>query len=235
MSRRRRAALAVVLLIAGVALILIGTSPPSPAEREAAAETLAATIETTVTVRDSRLLAGRAIADFGVGGDVRLVLVRIVDELRLDVRVESAREVLLAEPIRACLVGPDAAPDDAGLEDRCWGEGQQGERLLLDLGRDDAGRYVLPAGDAATLSVTIGRGEERCDYPPGTWRLELVIDPIVAGEPAGRRYAPDATFEIPYDPAEPLRLVEQRRYCGLASKVFLEQDEPPIADGERGS
>jgi len=235
MPRRRQAALAGALLAAGLALIWLGIRPPSAAEREASADALAASIGASVTIHDSRLLAARAIADFGVGADVRLVLVRIVDELRLDVRIEAAREVLLAEPIRACLVGPDAAPDDAGLEDRCWGEGAQGERLLLELARDDVGRYVLSQGEAATLSFTIGRGEERCDYPPGMWRLELVVDPIVGGEPAGRRYAPDATFEIPYDPAEPLRLVEQRRYCGLASKVFREQGEPPIGDGERGS
>lgn len=231
MSRRRRAVLAVALLAAGLLLIWLGTRSPSAAEREATADALAASIGASVMLHDSRLLAARAIADFGVGADVRLVLVRIVDELRLDVRIESAREVLLTEPIRACLVGPDAAPDDAGLEDRCWGDGGEGERLLLELPRDDGGRYVMLAGEAATLSFALGRGEERCDYPPGVWRLELVVDPIVAGEPAGWRYAPDATFEIPYDPAAPLSLVEERRYCGLASKVYLEQGEPSIGDG----
>lgn len=228
MSRRRRAALASVLLVAGVALVWIGLRSPTVEERAATADAMAAAIETTVTVNASRLLAARAIADFGVGGDVRLVLVRIVDELTLEIRIESSLDLELAAPIRACLVGPDPAPDDAGLEDRCWGEGREGERLSLDLAHDDAGRHLLLAGEPSTHTIDVGRGALRCDYAPGVWRLELVVDPIVAGEPAGPRYAPDATFEIPYDAAEPLRLVEERRYCGLASKVFREQGEPTI-------
>jgi hypothetical protein len=228
MSRRRRAALASVLLAGGVALIWIGLRSPSAEERAATADSMAAAIEATVSVHDSRLLAARAIADFGVGGDVRLVLVRIVDELTIEIRIESSLDLQLAAPIRACLVGPDPAPDDAGLEDRCWGEGQQGDRLDLELARDDAGRHLLLAGVRSTHTIEVGRGDLRCDYAPGPWRLELIVDPIVAGEPAGPRYAPDATFDIPYDAAEPLRLVEERRYCGLASKIIREQGEPAI-------
>lgn len=228
MSRRRRAALGLGLFLVGGLLIWYGASQPSPAERAAAADFIVAGVTTSVEVHDSSLLAARAIADFGIGGEVRLVRVRIVDELRVRIRIAPSRELLLAGPPRACLVGPDPAPDDAGLEDRCWGEGELGELLTVGLPRDAAGRIRLPAGPPLELTVTVARGDARCDYPPGAWRLELRLDPVVDGLAAGPRYAPDATFEIPFDRDAVLDLVEERRYCGLASKVYTEQGEPQV-------
>jgi len=229
MSRRRRAALAVGLLIAGLPLILIGTRVPSPEERQAAADALVAGIDATVTVDGGTLLATRAVADFGLDQPVRLVLVRIADELQVAVGLVSTSDVVLGGPIVACLVGPDAAPDDGGLESPCWGEPEIGPLIEAQLPRGDDGRLRIAAGSPVIVETAVRRGELRCDYPPGRWHLELRVDPIVVGGPAGPRYAPGATFEVPFDPAEPLALVMERRYCGLANRVIREQGEPAIA------
>lgn len=230
MSRGQRAMLAFALLIAGTLLILIGLREPSEAERAATADALVAGVTAGVGVRGSSLLATRAVADFGIGSPVRLVLVRILDALTVEVVIESQSEILLARPLHACLVGPDAAPDDAGLEDRCWGEAELGELIGARLPRDGFGALLIPAGAPVAVVATIGRGDERCDYPPGRWRLELLLDPVVAGTGAGPRYAPEVSFEIPFDRDAALDLVEKRRYCGLATKVYLEQGEPQVLE-----
>jgi len=171
---------------------------------------------------------GTTIADFGVGQEVGLVLVRIVDELSVEIRLESPTAVSFEPPVVACLVGPDAAPDDAGLEDSCWAVAEVGPLLEAQLSHDAGGRLQLPANAQVTVHATLRRGGAGCDYPPGSWHLELLVDPILAGEPAGPRYAPHASFEIGYDPGEVLQVVDERRYCGLASKVYREQGEPAI-------
>jgi hypothetical protein len=201
----------------------------SPEARAAAADDLVGAIESGVTVNASSLLATRAVADFGIGQDVRLVLVRIIDELEVEIRLEPAADMSLEPPIVACLVGPDAAPDDAGLEDRCWGDADLGALIEAQLTRDEQGRPRVESGIPVTIHATLHRGDVRCDYPPGTWRLELLVNPIIDGTPAGPRYAPDAALEVPFAPDEPLALVQERRYCGLASKIYREQGEPLIA------
>lgn len=231
MSRRGRLGLAVALLAAVALLIVISTRPTSPEARQAAADALVAGIGAGVTVDSSSLLATRAIADFGVGAEVRLVLIRIVDEVRVEVRLESPRDVSFEGPLQACLVGPDAAPDDAGLEDRCWGEEALGPLIEAQLSTDEHGRLRLEPGTPVTVRATVHRGDVRCDYPPGLWHLEVLVNPVVDGSPAGARYVPHPTFEVPFLPGQELTLVQERRYCGLASKVFREQGEPVIAGG----
>lgn len=230
MSPRRLAVLAATLLVAGLLVAWLAARPRSAEELEAAADALASGIEATVTVEDSSLLAARAIADFGVGADVHLVLVRIVDELRVEILLVSPADIAFAGPIGACLVGPDAAPDDAGLEDRCWGDTELGPQIEAQLPTDAEGRPRLVANEPITLQTTLRRGELRCDYPPGMWHLELRVEPVVDGSATGRRYAPMPTFEVPFVREERLRLVKERRYCGLASRVYLEQGEPTVAD-----
>jgi hypothetical protein len=228
-SRGARAILAGLAVVALVSGAWIATRPQSAEERARAADALVAGILASVKVDDDRLLAARAIADFGVGGEVRLVRVRIVDELRLDVRVDVTNELVSASPIVACLVGPDPAPDDAGLSDRCWGDADLGALFLqADKSAGNAGGRTPLAAGSRVITAVVHRGEAGCDYPPGTWRLELLVDPIVDGVAAGPRYAPAAAFEVPFDADEPLRLVEERRYCGLASKIYREQGEPPL-------
>jgi hypothetical protein len=228
LSRRRSAALVLVLIAGAIALLWVWTRPSSPEDRNAAAEALAAGIGSRVTVVDDGLLAARAIADFGVGAEVRLVLVRIIDELDVDIWLEPAHDIALEPPIVACLVGPDATPDDAGLEDRCWGDADLGALIEAQLSSDAQGRLRLVSGSPVTVHATLRRGAVRCDYPPGAWRLELLVNPVVEGSPAGPRYAPDASFTVPFVPDEALSLVGERRYCGLASKIFREQGEPSI-------
>ncbi|NJD27120.1 MAG: hypothetical protein FIA92_02345 [Chloroflexi bacterium] len=229
MSGRRLAALAVTVLVAGPLLLAYAALPRSPEDRAAEADALVAGIRASVATSDSSLLATRAVADFGVEEGVRLVLVRIVDQLTVEVRVESPIDVWFEPPVVACLVGPDAAPDAAGLEDRCWGEGSLGQVIAAGLVRDEDGHLGLVAGTPVTVSATFQRGDVRCDYPPGAWYLELRVDPIVDGQPAGPRYAQAPTFEVPFVPDQPLQLVMERRYCGLASKVYREQGEPVVA------
>jgi hypothetical protein len=220
------AGLAGAALVSGAWLLM---RPQGAVERARAADALAAGIRTSVTVDGERLLAARAIADFGIGADVRLVRVRIVDELRVKVRVEVAKDIDVAPPLVACLVGPDPAPDDAGLSDRCWGDADLSALVAGALASDADGRARFAASHPLTITAVVGRGHSGCDYPPGSWRLELLVDPIVGGVADGPRYAPDAEFEVPFDPDEPLPLVEERRYCGLASKVYREQGEPLVA------
>jgi len=211
-----------------VAAVLIASRPRSAVQRAAVADDLAAGISVGVEVQGTDLLAARAIADFGVGAEVRLVLVRIVDEMAVELRIDAATDVTLAAPIVACLFGPDPAPDDAGLSDRCWGD--EGLALALDaaLPADEAGRRHIFAGVPVTVRALVRRGEVGCDYPPGLWRLQLRLDPVVDGVAAGGLSARSVAFETPFQPDEQLRLVEERRYCGLASKVYREQGEPIV-------
>jgi hypothetical protein len=227
--RRAIAALAVVAGgLVGLAAALAACSP-SEADRARTADALAAGLRAEVSVTGSRLLATRAVADFGIDQPVRLVLVRIADELVLDVRIEASTEMLLQGPIVACLVGPDAAPDDAGLESPCWGEPDLGPLIEAQLPRDAEGRLRLAPGAPVVVRASLRRDDARCDYPPGPWHLELRVEPLVAGQASGPRSAPEAPFDVSFDRAEPLRVVMDRRYCGLATKVVQEQGEPVIA------
>jgi hypothetical protein len=227
----RRGALAwiaIVVVVAGVAGWL-ALQPRSPQQRLQAATDLVSGIRVTTTVAGSSLAATRATADFGVGVGVRLVNVRIVDELRLDLRIETAKDVTLASPPRLCLVGPYSAPDDAGLSDRCWGDPDLSAVLTARLATDTAARPVLRAGTPIDLAVTVHRGEIRCDYPPGTWRVELSVNPLVDGTASADLDAPVITFDLPFAGTQPLRLIATTRYCGLAESIVRDQGEPVIA------
>ena len=63
----------------------------------------------------SSLGATQAIADFGLEEGIRMVPVRIVEDLALEVRLETPRDITLAGPRRICLTGPFWNPLDAGL------------------------------------------------------------------------------------------------------------------------
>lgn len=225
--RGRRLA-ARVLIAALVAAC--GTLPPwaGPEEREAEARRLAVAITPAVTVRATSYVAGRALADFGIGQPVRLVGVRMLDEVTLEVSLRSAVDVALAGPPRLCLVGPFAAPDDAGLEDRCWGEPDLGTLVAPLLRPDAAGRPGLRANEPVVLAATIRRGDARCDYPPGTWTLETAVEPLVGDAAVARVYLPDLAVEMPWQRDEAIPAVEKERYCGLATVIVRDQGEPRI-------
>jgi hypothetical protein len=220
----------------GLAIVVALAAWVEPASADGAAATppadeadLRARLSVTVAVTDQSLAATGAIADSLEEG-VRGVIVRIVDGMELEVRLESRDVVLLPGPPFLCLVGPYAAPDDAGLSDRCWGEPGLTSVAADQLPLDSNGALRLQAGVPLTIAVELSRGHERCDYPPGTWRLEVTFSP--RGTPAGpdRLALEDVPFEISPTNTEALALVPpgDSRYCGLATLVVREQGEPQV-------
>jgi hypothetical protein len=182
-------------------------------------------------ISDTKLAAAGAITDDLEAG-VRRVLVRVVDEMDLEIRFEATRPMTLFQPLSLCLVGPYAAPDDAGLSDRCWGEPDVGAVVASAMG-SDAGRPIrLEPGDTVVVETTIARGHERCDYPPGDCRLEIAFDPPgPAGQPDDVVFE-DVPLEVPWATIEPLPLLDPRdsRYCGLAGAVLRDQGEPDVIE-----
>src|SRR3989442_5848829 len=83
------AALLVVLVVGLVALSRAGASARSPEQRRQAASDLLAGIHVKPSVGSLSLAATSAIADFGGKGGVHLVGVRIVDQLHLQLRIET--------------------------------------------------------------------------------------------------------------------------------------------------
>lgn len=186
-----------------------------------------------LSASDVGLLATGAFADFGInGGGARQVRVRIVDNLGISLRITADRPITLAEPPVVCLVGPYSAPDDAGLESPCWGAPDLSLLLTGQLARDSAGHYLLDPNTPVGLNIELSRGIERCDYPPGKWEVELKLNPIVDGSPAGARYVPDTPFDVPISETGPLTLLPttETRYCGLATAVFQQQGEPEVVE-----
>ena len=104
--------------------------------------------------------------------------------------------------------------------------------MLAELGRDTAGHYLLTPGQPIDLDVQLGRGTQRCDYPPGKWQVELKLNPIVEGGPVGARYLPDTEFDVPIPSTGPLQLLPttETRYCGLATAVVQQQGEPEVIE-----
>jgi hypothetical protein len=231
---RRARSVAIVVALAIVAAVVLwawaGTRPRSPEQREAAARELISGIHVSATVASSSLAAADAIADFGLQEGIRLVRVRIVERLDLELRIESVRTVSFAEPPLFCLVGPFSAPDDAGLSDRCWGDPDLTVVVARGLSHDTTGRPMFVADAPVTVSATLQRGDVRCDYPAGTWVLEIKADPLVDGTAMGGRYLPEISFEVPFATPAPLTLLVETRYCGLASVVYREQGEPPVVN-----
>jgi hypothetical protein len=223
-------ALLALLTLVTVA-VWLASRPRSAAERLEAARAIAAGLSVTAVVEDSGLVGGRAIADFGLGHEVALVRVRIVDRLRLTVRFGSAAEVSFAEPPRLCLVGPYSAPDDAGLSDPCWGEPDLGDALAARLPTDPAGRPMLAAGLPVEVAVDLRRGDVRCDYAPGAWWLDVAVDPIVDGSPAEPIDLAPVALEVPFSPDDTVVEAPGARYCGLAETIVRQQGEPSFVPG----
>ena len=179
------------------------------------------------------LVATDAVADLGVnGGGVRLVRVRIVDRMDVALMVTTDREIVLSEEPKLCLIGPYSAPDDAGLSDPCWGEPDLTTLVLAMLDRTGQGHYVLRTGAPNVINAAIGRGAERCDYPPGTWEVEFKLNALLDGAALGARYVPDTPFDVPVSQPGPLPWLAptETRYCGLATAVYQQQGEPEVIE-----
>jgi hypothetical protein len=223
---------ALVVVVLAVALWATRPSPPrSAAERQAAATELLTGIRISTTVSGSDLAASKALVDFLAENDVRLVLVRVVDELNLEVHIETNQAVAFKDAPSFCLIGPFAAPDDAGYSSPCWGTPETEARFAAQLPVDDAGHPTFPAGEPIVLSATVQRGGPRCDYPPGSWLLRVEADPLIDGLATGARQLAEVGFDVPWSRSDrlPSLPVSTVAYCGLANTVYREQGEPAIA------
>jgi hypothetical protein len=223
-----RGAIALPLIGILVAGACASTASPTPLDREAAAQALLAGIRIEPNVSAVQMDATGAIADFGLSGGVHLVRVRIVDQLSLSLRVTADRTVAFTEAPRLCLVGPDSSPDDAGLSDPCWGDPDLGELFSTQLKADADGHLTLEAGRPISVGTTLKRGNERCDYAPGAWHLEMKVDPVVEGEGAGARYLSNVPFDVPIAASAPLPFLLDTRFCALATRISQDQGEPPV-------
>lgn len=217
------------------ATVLLGacaapSAPTASPEASVTAEQLMAGIRVSPTVGLASFVATGAFADLGIDQGIRLVKVRVVDGMNLQLRIEAAHTVAFAAPPTLCLVGPYSAPDDAGLQDRCWGEPDVTSMLQQQLAKNDAGQPLLDAGQPIDLMVKLSRGQVRCDYPAGKWVLELKGQPMVRGVAAEPQWAPEAELDVPLPAPDPLPYLktDQTRYCGLATAVYLDQGEPEI-------
>jgi hypothetical protein len=228
------------VVLAGLLVLLIaalawgaGWLGRSPEQRLQTAREQLTGIHLSATVTSVTLEAANAIADDFEQG-VRQVRVRIVDRLELDLEIRTDRDVAFGAPPQLCLVGPDPAPDDAGLESPCWGNPDLSGFLAAHLTTDAVGHPMLPAGSIHIESTLIrGRGVDevaRCDYAPGAWLLRISAAPVVDGIHLGPMYGPDTNVEVPIPSHGPLRLLrpDESRYCGLASRIRSEQGEPPV-------
>jgi hypothetical protein len=102
--RHRTAAVLGLLVLGGCGASNDRT--PRPSVREPTARELVAGVTVSATVADVSLVAASGSADFGIEEGVRRVNVRVVDELALELRIESAQDVVLADPPFVCLIGP---------------------------------------------------------------------------------------------------------------------------------
>jgi hypothetical protein len=210
-------------LVGGMSLWAFAAARPSSPEL--------AEVRVAATVGASSLAATGAIADFGIEEGVRMVTVRIVDQLQMELRIETEGSLVLAGPPHVCLVGPFWAPDDAGLTDRCWGEPDLGGLLAAQLARDGVGHPILDGDSPIIVVAKLRRGDVRCDYPPGDWQLELRFEPLVTDASVGATDLYPVGFIVPAQVGNPLplSLIKASRYCGLANVVYREQGEPPVA------
>jgi hypothetical protein len=220
---------AVIAWVSGIRLV-----PRSPEQRLEAARELLDGIHVTPTVTSVSLVAGGAIADDLEQG-VRLVRVRIIERLELELMIRADHDVAFGVAPQLCLVGPDPAPDDAGLENRCWGKPDLGDFLAAHLTTDAMGHPLLEGGDAIRLEAVLSRGPgidnvDHCDYAPGAWVLELNAGPVVDGVHLPTMSGPVTDLAVPIPSHGPLRLLrpDQSRYCGLASRILREQGEPAV-------
>jgi hypothetical protein len=229
-GRLLRRALVIVIGVAVVAAaLMIAGRPRSADEREAAARDLVAGIEVSVSDVSATLGTTTAIADFGLERGIEMVRVRNVEALRLRLRIEAARDVVLRVPPRVCLAGPFWNPLDAGLESRCWGTPDLGLLLAAELPRDADGYPTLPAGTAFIVDATLARGDVRCDYPPGEWHLQVDVEPIIDRIPLHHIEVADIVVDLPWE-GEPItisRTSPETRFCSYTDAIYRRQGEPP--------
>jgi hypothetical protein len=222
----------VLAVSAGLAVVMLagGALWAWTALRPASADELIGGITVTASVDRSSLGATQAIADFGLEEGIRMVPVRIVEDLALEVRLETPRDVKLAGAPRLCLTGPFWNPLDAGLDDRCWGDPDLAALLVQAMPANAEGGVTLHAGSPVVLRADLARGDERCDYPPGDWLLEVDAEPVVDGMTLPRRKIAKVPLTVPLEEDGPLawRSNSDTRFCSFTAAVYTRQGEPTI-------
>ena len=224
---RRTAVIAVVaglavVVLAGVALWAWSVVRPRTADE------LFDGISATASVDDSTLGATQAIADFGLEEGIRMVPVRIVEDMVLELKLAAERDVTFAAPPRLCLTGPFWNPLDAGLEDRCWGDPDVNEALQAAMPADPSGTVTLRADSPVEIRVPLARGDERCDYPPGDWLLEVDAEPVIDGAAQPRKDIAKVPLTLPWDVPGALPYHDNTRFCSFTAAVYKRQGEPQI-------
>jgi hypothetical protein len=223
---------AVIAIAAGLAVVVLAGVAlwAWSALRPATADELIDGITVTASVDESSLGATQAIADFGLEEGIRMVPVRIVEDLALEVRLETPRDVVLAGAPRLCLTGPFWNPLDAGLDDRCWGDPDLEGLLTEAMPADANGRVTLRAGSPVVLQADLARGDERCDYPPGDWLLEVDAEPVVDSVTLPRQDIAEVPLTVPLeeDGALAWRSNSDTRFCSFTAAVYTRQGEPEI-------
>jgi len=223
---------AVIALVAGLAVVVLAGVAlwAWSVLRPRTADELIDGVTMTASVEDSTLGATQAIADFGLEEGIKMVPVRIVEDLVLEVELASERDVTFAAPPRLCLTGPFWNPLDAGLEDRCWGDPDVNEALRAAMPADASGTVTLRAGSPVTLRVPLARGDERCDYAPGDWLLEVDAEAVIDDAVQPRQDIADVPLTLPWDVpgALPWHDNSTTRFCSYTAAVYTRQGEPQI-------
>ena len=95
---------------------------------------------------------------------------------------------------------------------------------------DPSGTVTLRAGTPVAIRMPIARGDERCDYPPGDWLLEVDAEPVIDGQAQPRMDIAKAPITIPWDVpgALPWHDVSETRFCSFTAAVHTRQGEPQI-------
>lgn len=232
---RRRPRLAPLV---AVAMVVFGwsawTATPSAPPEHAPLATLGTQpgrVAVSASFANPRLVATRALVDFGLDAGARYVGVRILSGVDLEVVLQADTDVVLSSYPDLCLIGPFAMPDYAGLSEPCWGRPDLSDVVRARLPTDAQGRPVLRANRAVTLHASLVRDVDRCDYPPGDWQLEVAIEPL-REHASGPRFELFAVpLDLPAGSGAPLALVRPTKYCGLANVAYREQGEPALEAG----
>ena len=81
---------------------------------------------------------------------------------------------------------------------------------------------------AADLEA-IERGDERCDYAPGAWRLQIDAELRLDGSVLPRVDVADIALDLPLEPVGtvlPFHPNSETRPCSYIAAVFTRQGEP---------
>ena len=95
---------------------------------------------------------------------------------------------------------------------------------------DADGRVTLRAGSPVVLQADLARGDERCDYPPGDWLLEVDAEPVVDGVTLPRQDIAEVPLTVPLEEGGALawRSNSDTRFCSFTAAVYTRQGEPEI-------